>query len=269
LFVKEGDRVTVGEVLAVLENKERLEAAWNLAEVQVEVAKSRIAQAKAGLASDLAAQQAEVERLEAELDMAKADYKRRLDIRESGAVSVADLDHARVDVETDGKLIDTAKSKLQSLVDVQGTDVDLAGSQYEAAVADAKRAKAEMGQAILRSPIDGVVIKIHAHAGELAGSEGVMELAKTDSMFVIAEVYETDIGRVKTGQQASVTSEVLPQPLTGVVRQIGFKVGTRDIVSDDPSVANSTRVVEVKVALNESALAANLIGARVTVHLMP
>ena len=67
LFVQEGDRVEAGEVIAVLDGKERLLAALERAEEDVRVAQARLEQVKAGAKSgDIAAQTAEIDRIQAQ-----------------------------------------------------------------------------------------------------------------------------------------------------------------------------------------------------------
>src|SRR5262249_14809120 len=66
-----------------------------------------------------------------------------------------------------------------------------------------------------RTPVSGRVVKINARAGEQIGGAGIAEGAKTDRRYAVAEVYETDIGRAKAGQQATIACDALPDKLTG------------------------------------------------------
>lgn len=76
LRVKQGDRVQVGQIIAVLDSRDRLEAAVRKAWEQVRVAQSRVAQVKAGAKTgDIDAQAATVNRLEAELNNAQVEYQ--------------------------------------------------------------------------------------------------------------------------------------------------------------------------------------------------
>ncbi|MCX8071595.1 MAG: hypothetical protein N3C12_03970 [Candidatus Binatia bacterium] len=51
--------------------------------------------------------------------------------------------------------------------------------------------------------------------------DGVLELGDTDGMYAVAEVYESDIGQVRVGQPAVVTSPALKDALSRTVEQIG------------------------------------------------
>jgi HlyD family secretion protein len=121
----------------------------------------------------------------------------------------------------------------------------------------------------VRAPIDGQILKIHAREGERVGPEGILEIGETAAMYVIAEVYETDIGRVRVGQRARITSPALAQPLEGAVERIGLRIGKQDVLGTDPVADVDARVVEVEVRLDDAAPAAHLTNLRVDVVIEP
>jgi HlyD family secretion protein len=68
-------------------------------------------------------------------------------------------------------------------------------------------------------------------------------------MMVVAEVHESDIGKVQLGQTATIKSETgaFTQEITGEVSQIGLKIGKQDVLNTDPAADVDSRVVEVKI----------------------
>jgi HlyD family secretion protein len=138
-------------------------------------------------------------------------------------------------------------------------------------VAEAKlnAARAALARARVLSPIDGRVIIVHARESEQVGEEGIVELGKTDHMFAIAEVYETDAGRVRVGQRAIVTSSALAGPLAGTVDWIHLKVAKQDSLGTDPAARKDARVVEVEVRLDDSEAAASFTNLQVEVEITP
>jgi HlyD family secretion protein len=184
-----------------------------------------------------AAAKAEVARLEAELRNAQAEGQRYDRLFKDGFVSTSERDAWR-------------------------TKVDMLRAQLE-------RAKAELDQAVVRSPISGRVLDVHAREGERVGSDGIAELGQTDAMYAIAEVYETDVPRVRVGQRATVTSPALPQPVAGTVDRIGLKVGKKDVLSVDPAARTDARVVEVRIQLDDPAQVAGLTNLEVDVTIAP
>jgi HlyD family secretion protein len=138
-------------------------------------------------------------------------------------------------------------------------------------VSEAKlhEARAALARARVLSPIDGRVIVVHARESERVGEEGIVELGKVDHMFAIAEVYETDVARVRVGQRAVVTSPALPAPLTGTVDWIQLKVAKQDSLGTDPAARKDARVVEVEIRLDDSAAAAAFTNLEVEVEIAP
>jgi HlyD family secretion protein len=108
-----------------------------------------------------------------------------------------------------------------------------------------------------------------AREGEQVGGDGLLELGRTGSMFAIAEVYEDDIGRVRAGQRARITSPALSAPLSGTVDWIHLKVAKQDALGTDPAARKDARVVEVEVRLDDSAAAAALTNLQVEVEFEP
>jgi HlyD family secretion protein len=139
----------------------------------------------------------------------------------------------------------------------------------DVARANLERARADLEMSLVRSPIDGQVLEIHAREGERVGPDGIAELGDTAAMYAVAEVYETDIGRVHTGQRATVRSPALPHDIAGTVDRIGLKIGKKDILSTDPVADADARVVEVEIRLEEPTLAASLTNLRVEIVLAP
>ncbi|MEA5522687.1 efflux RND transporter periplasmic adaptor subunit [Limnoraphis robusta] len=361
LLVKEGDTVEVGEIIAILDSRDRLQAELEGAKEDVEVAKARLEQVKAGAKSgDLAAQEAQISRLQAqllgdeaaqkatlqriqaewegernaqeatisriqaqwegernaqeatigrlraELNNAEAEYQRYQQLYTEGAISQSSFDSKGLSVETSrqqiaeaeanlerinrtakeqiieaeanlerinrtakeqiieaevtlsriqstgDQQISQARSQLESLAEVRPVDVQLAQTEVNRAIATVKQAEANLAQVYVRSPQDGVVMDIHTRAGEVVSNEGIVEIGRTQQMYAIAEVYQSDIQKIQLGKTAKITSEALPEILTGTVERIDRKVQQQSVINADPSENIDARVVEVHVRLDES-----------------
>jgi HlyD family secretion protein len=89
----------------------------------------------------------------------------------------------------------------------------------------------------------------------------------TERMRAVAEVYETDIGKVRVGQFAEISSRALPKPVKGRVARIGNMVFKNDVLNVDPAARADARVVQVWIDLDldESALAKQLTNLTVDV----
>jgi HlyD family secretion protein len=264
--VKEGDRVKAGQILAYLDSRRQLEAAVRDLDANVAVARNRLAQASTGAKQgDVAAQQAEIARLEGEVAYATNEFNRIQSLYEKGAATVVDRDHSRATLQSTTQMLNQARSRLTSLAEVRDVDVKLAEAGVQSALATAERARVELQASEVHAAIAGQVLKIYAHPGEEVGPQGILELARTDEMYVIAEVFESDVNRVEIGQAATITGEALKEPLHGKVDSIGLLVAKNNVLKTDPASLTDARVVEVKIRLDDSARAARLIYAKVTV----
>jgi HlyD family secretion protein len=270
VLVKEGDWVQPGQIMAVLDGRQPAEAAAVEAEARLEVAQNQLAQLKAGAKpSEIEAQKAEVARRQSELENAVAENTRFEKLFTTRDVSALQRDEKRLTLERAKESLEEAKAKLDSLTEVRPVDVDLANSQVRAAQAEAKRTRAEVEWTLIRAPVAGRVLKIRIHPGEHAGNQPVFELAKTDHMYVIAEVYETDIGHISVGQRANISSDLFARNLGGSVTEIGSQIAKSEDFPSDPAAFADTRIVKVKVRLDESKPVSSLINGRVTVRFVP
>ena len=289
LLVQEGDEIKRGDVIAVLDSRDRLEAALNQSQEQVGVVQANLAQVKAGAktgeiqaqqaaiarieaerSNNIIAQSAMVSRMEAELRNAEIEYRRYQTLYEDGAVSASEKDSKYLTLATaqeqlaeakanlkriessQQKQITEAKATLDKIAEVRPVDVAVAQAEVRQAQAAVRTAQAELDRAYIKSPQAGKVIKILTRPGEVVSSdEGIVRIGQIDQMYAVAEVYESDITKVQLGQQVTVTSSAISGKLTGTVERIGLEVERQEVVNTDPTANIDAKVVEVKVKLDE------------------
>lgn len=252
LLVKEGDQIISGQLVAVLDGFDRQNAVVDEAETQVNHARRKLEQVKAGAkAGDIAAQKEVILRLEAEFNKARVELQRSEILYASGVSSTAELDERKLSVETLSHEIKRARSHLESLLEVRPTDIRVALSEIANAEAVVKRARTALEMTFVRSRIAGRVLRVNVRPGELVGPNGILELGTTQQMFVVAEVFEADRERVRIGQLAKMTVRSSNQSLQGTVISIGLQIGKRSILDTDPVADVDARVVEVRIRLNE------------------
>lgn len=251
LLVAEGDAVRSGDVLAVLDNYQRRSAAVAEAEARVEVEQAKLEQINAGAKpGDLAAQQAMVSRARSLLNESLSDLKRSERLVSRNAAPAAELDDAKLTVESARDDLKHAESTLESLREVRAVDVQQQAKQIAAARASLAMARAELAMTEVRAPIDGRILKICVRPGERIGEDGVMEIGDTSEMYAVAEVYEADLPRVRLGQPAAVKLFTgAGEEMQGEVAEIGMIVAKKDVLANDPVADTDARVVEVRVRL--------------------
>jgi HlyD family secretion protein len=126
----------------------------------------------------------------------------------------------------------------------------------ESAEAHVKAQEAQLELSLIRAPIDGEILKVFTYPGERIGNDPILRMGDTADMHVVVEVHETDVGRVRVGQRATITSPALPAPVGGVVEEVGLLIFKNDVLDVDPRAPQDTRVVEVRVKLSDSAAVA-------------
>jgi HlyD family secretion protein len=270
LRVEEGERIRAGQIIAILDGRDQLQAAVAQSEARVAVARGRVAQVKAGAKpADLAALKAEIERGEATFENARTELRRFELLRQKQDVSQSEVDSRRTNVLTTERTIEEARQRLKSLSEVRPEDVALAEAELQSAVADAARVRADFDSTIVYSPISAQVIKVHAHAGEQVGPGGIVDLGQTDRMYAVAEVYESDVGRVRVGQRATVSGDLFASKIDGTVERIGVEVVKNEVAPNDPVSYSDARVIPVRIRLADSKPVAGFINAKVSVVFAP
>jgi HlyD family secretion protein len=291
LFVEEGDRVKAGQVIAILQGLDKKQAQLAEEKENVAVYRAKLAQIQAGeaKAGEIAAQRANIARLEAqlrtetidkeaelastqaELRNARTEYDRYEKLLQEGAVNAQARDEkqkafemaqARVDeaqahlettVSTLQEQIRQEKAMLAKLLEVRPVDVQVVQAELQQAIAIVKRIESELEDYYVRVPIDGQILKINTRVGEQVNtSQGIVELGRTREMYAIAEVYETDVGKIRLGQRATIISEHggFEGKLHGTVDHIGLQIKKKDVLESDPAASKDARVVEVKIRID-------------------
>ncbi|MFB2769939.1 ABC exporter membrane fusion protein [Pelatocladus sp. BLCC-F211] len=290
LLVNKGDKVRKGQEIALLDNFYVRLAALENAKQQVLVAQASLNQVKAGAkAGDIAAQkatiarleaelygeistqQATIARLQAELRNAKSENQRYQMLYKQGAISASDADAKGLRMDTvqqqlneakanRSRIVDTlqkqlseARARLASIAEVRPTDVQAAQAEVEKAKTAVVQARADLDLSVVRSPVDGQIIKIYTWPGEIIGNQGIAQIGYTEQMYVVAEVYETDIKKVHLGQSAIITSDAFSGKLQGTVTDIGLQVTQQNIFSNNPEADTDNKVVDVKIRINNPA----------------
>jgi HlyD family secretion protein len=295
ILVKEGDQVKANQVIAILQGRDRVEQQLRNAEANVTIKRAQLQKIREGeaKAAEIVAQQAVITELEARLTtettqrqaaIAEAQatlqnmalkYQRYQMLSQEGAVQRAELDDAREAFEkaqatvtrTQAELNNTVstlqaqlekeRANLSRLREVRPVDVEIAQAELQQAEIQVEQQRAELNDTLVRVPVAGQILRINTRVGEQVNTqEGIAELGRTEQMYAIAEVYETDIVRVRQGQSVVITSEYggFQGELQGRVDHIGLQIGKANLEQNesDPKTDINARVVEVKVRLNSS-----------------
>jgi len=241
LYVKEGDDVEAGTLLGVTGSAAVLEARLSQAEAELELSRqsAAAAQSRAEEACVLA-------------DVAAREAQRREQLLAKKLASQEETEAAQGLAEATAASCTAGQAAAKvSVVEITVASAHLAVTQTE------------LDRTSIKSPFKGRVLKIMAYPGEFVGIEGLLELGRVDNMYAVAEVYETDIRRVKIGQTATIKSSALERDLTGKVELIRHKVRKHDVVGTDPAADKDARIIEVEILLDDPEPAKSLTNLQV------
>jgi HlyD family secretion protein len=220
LYVKEGDHVKKGQVLATVESIQP--------EANVDAQKAAISAAKTDISSYIAAEktaEANVEHAKADLEQKKLDYDRYTQLYAEKLVSKADFDAKKAAYDTDVATLNQAQAALvQSKAQTESARGHL-GTQ----VATLRFNEDALNKTVSVAPFDGLVTNLPVREGEtvvvgIQNAEGSTLMTLADMSIITAEVKvdETDIVNVALGQEADVSVDALPGKIfKGHVTEVG------------------------------------------------
>lgn len=179
--VEEGSRVKTGEIIARLENRD-------------------VTAGRDQAAANLVNSRALLEQARAELDDATLAYKRQKDLLAQGIVAKADFDAAEARFRKARSGVDGA------LAAVKGGEAALRG------------AEAAIEYTLIRAPFNAVVLTKNADVGDIVTPIGaaatakaaVVTIADLNSLQVEADVSESNLEKIKTGQPCEIQLDAFP-----------------------------------------------------------
>src|SRR6516225_1480679 len=249
LYVKEGDHVKQGQMLATLDNiQSAADVAANQAALNVSQTDMQASQANVNTA------EAELKQSEAEFERAKLDYERCKNLYDNQLIAKADYDTKNAAFATAQAQIGQARAKLaQAKAQLVSAQVRIKQN-----AANLRRVTDVLGKTEYVAPFDGVITNLPVREGEtvvvgIQNSPGSTLMTIADTSVITAEVKvdETDIVNVKLGQPAEVSIDAIPkQRFKGIVTEIGNNAIIRSTgVSTAQSTSSSQEAKDFKVVV--------------------
>jgi HlyD family secretion protein len=256
LTVSEGDHVEREQLLGWFSGREVRAAELRQAEAQLGRSEATLAQVEAGAkAGDVSAAEARVARQRAAEANARVELDRVVKLSTEKVAAATELDSRRTTLAVAEAERRAAEQELASVGEVRRVDVTVAQADVVQAHAAVQRAGAELALAELRAPMGGTVLTIYTWPGERIDEHGVLDLADLGEMHVVAEVYETDVPRVRIGQPAAVILPGGDERLHGEVIAMGWQVRKREVINTDPVDEIDSRVVEARIRIDAAGAA--------------
>jgi HlyD family secretion protein len=234
IYVKEGDRVKKGQVLARLANVQpSADLRAEQASLNASLADSAASEAAQKSSDDnIAVAESQVEHDRADLEQKQVDLKRAKDLLDSKLISSQDYEAKKALFDLAQATLTASERKVsQAKAQRAQAAAQLASSQKKVAQTQAMVARSQdvLSQYEAVAPLDGVVTNLPMRAGEtvipgLQGVAGSTIMTIADMSLITAEVHadETDVVSVKLGQSADVTIDAIPnRTFKGKVIEIG------------------------------------------------
>jgi HlyD family secretion protein len=208
LYVKEGDMVKKGQIVATIQNVQQ-QAGVNGQQAAISAAKTDIA---AAVANEKTAE-ANVEKAKADLEQKRLDWEREQPLYKAGIVAKADYDVKKAAYDTD---VATLNQCVAALNQAKAQTDSLRG-HLQIQVATLRANQDMLDQTIFVAPFDALVTNEPVREGEsvVAGIQNtvgstLMTLADMSVITAEVKVDETDIVNVRIGQPVEVTVDALP-----------------------------------------------------------
>ncbi len=253
VYVDYNDVVEQGELLAVLDT-DALDASLESALASVEQARASLRQAQASESqarAQVAQAQAQLTQAQATSADAQATLARNAPLADRGYLSQSEFQPLQTAVQTADATVGSqraAVSSAQAQVRQAQAGVASAQAQVEQAQAQVAQARKNRANAEIRAPIGGIVVERAIDAGQTVAASfetpTLFVLAENlDQMQILADVDESDVGQVGTGQPVSFTVPAYPdEEFSGVVREVRLQPTTEQNVVTYTAVIDAENV---------------------------
>lgn len=232
LYVKEGDSVTIGQVLAKIRPDEyqsaveQGEASVNTARSQRDISNSNVK----GSMAQIEQLRADRARLEAQLEVSKRAFQRSEKLHKEGVISQSEFETAQGNLKAAESSLAAAEASLRSAesnLNSARENVRVSEFGISSAGARLKELRTSLKKTIITAPVSGIVSKLNVEKGErvvgtlqMAGTE-MMRIANLSSMEVQVDVSENDILKVSVGDESDIEVDAyLGRKFKGKVTEI-------------------------------------------------
>jgi len=249
LYVKEGDRVHKGDILARVESVQP--------EATVDAQQAAIASSKTDIASFVAAEntaQANIAQAQADLEQKKFDFDRAQALYNAQLIAKQDFDAKKAAYDVSAATLD---QRVAALAQAKAQTASQR-AHLDQAVASQRANFDALDKTISRAPFDGLVTNVPVREGEtvvvgIQNAEGSTLMTLADMSVITAEVKvdETDIVNMRLGQSADVTVDALPgRTFKGHVTEVGDQALLRTTgVATSQSTTGTEEAKDFKVVV--------------------
>jgi multidrug resistance efflux pump len=146
-------------------------------------------------------------------------------------------------------------AKQQLANDEAQTEIDIAN--VKSRIDNARRVRED---ALVRSPLDGVVVQIFSRQGERVSGAGIAKIVDMSQLRVLADVDELHVSRVVPGGKVDVTFRGNPTVYKGTIARVAPSVKRMQRVEPDGASSTDARVVQVEIEFDDPSSMPQVLG---------
>lgn len=251
LKIADGQKVKRDEVIAVLSNYPKADIAVRTTEA--ELAKTR--QAREAMVSGYRA--AEIAMQEVVVKSTAEEVKlKNLEMQRSGKPP----DQKQLEQSISLQSLEREQAKLRVLKETLQTDLQQIDTDISIIQAKLDNARNTREQALVRSPLDGMVIQVYTRQGERVSQNGIAKIVDLSQLRVLADVDELNVGRIATGGKVEVTFRGSPTVYYGTISRVAPTVKRMQRMEPDGGSSTDARVVQVEIQLDDPSSMPQVLG---------
>jgi HlyD family secretion protein len=251
LRVTDGQKVKRDEVIAVLSNYSKADVTVRTTEAELEKAKRQREAIVSGYrTAEIAMQEVVVRSAAEELKL------KNLEVARSGKPP----EMKQLELNISQQSLEREQAKLRVMRETLETDRAQIDTDISITAAKLDNARTNREQALVRSPLDGVVVQIYTRQAERISGSGIAKIVDMSQLRVLADVDELHLGRVVPGGKVEVTFRGSTTVYKGKISRVAPTVKRMQRIEPDGGSSTDARVVQVEIELDDPSSMPQVLG---------
>lgn len=253
----DGDLVQKGQVLVKFDPSDA-----DIALQQAEANLARTVRQVRGLFSNVDGYKADVAAKRVALAKAEADFKRRQNLANDGAISQEELAHARDALDTARSSLTSAEQQLDTNRALVDDTVITSHPDVKAAAAKLRQSYLDDARSVIIAPVTGYVAKRTVQVGQrVQPGAALMAVIPLDQVWIDANFKETQLKHMRIGQPVEIRSDLYGNEVkySGTVDSLGVGTGSAfSLLPAQNATGNWIKIVQrvpVRIRISQDELA--------------
>ena len=260
LRVEEGNEVKKGDMIAVLSNYANADYACRRSESDIQRQELQRTAMISGYRNTQITMQGLV------VQTARDSYKlKKLEMDHSPLSP--DLKTLNVDISQ--RAVEREELKLRIMKESLASEIEQLDLTLVTTRAALESARSTRELALIRSPLDGVVVQIFSRPGERISPNGIVKIADLHQLRVFADVNDAVIHLISVGSRVEIVVRGQPIIYTGKVSRIASTVERMQRVNPDGGSSTDARAIQVEIEFDHTDRVPRALGREVQVSFLP